>query len=161
LFFIVLLVYIIPVSPEFPKPPIGSVQSNEPADVESPFRRAYYTNLNRQEVISHYQSEFKNQFGIYTLRLNYPPEEAQTLIRDQTKSSYLEELAHPLRESIYVNGFEPESEEYALFFEGVRWDQKIIIRYVPSNTWQRIFVLGLTLAVALSLVHQYNQKDED
>jgi len=153
--FILLLIYIFPASPEFPQPPVGSVQSNEPADVESPLRRGYYTNLSRDEVISHYVSEFNKGFNIYTPRLNYPPEEAQAIIRDQTKSTFLEELVHPLRESIYINGFEPKSEEYALFFDNVRWNQKIIVKYVPSQTWFRIIILGLTLAGSLALMREY------
>lgn len=96
---LILLFYILPGSPEFPKPPADSVQSKEPADSESPFRRAYFTNLNREEVINHYKKEFNQGFGVYTPRLNYPPEESATIIRDQTRSTYLEEIVHPLRES--------------------------------------------------------------
>jgi hypothetical protein len=153
--FILLLVYILPKSPEFPKPPIDSVQSDQPADVESPLRRAYYTNLSRSEVISHYEKEFNKGFKIYTPRLNYPPEDAQLLIRDQTKSTFLEEIVHPLRESLYVNGFEPKSEEYAQFFRGVRWNQRIIIRYVPSSVWVRVLILVLTMVFSYFLLKEY------
>lgn len=138
---IALFLYVYPVSPEFPKPPEGAVQSYEPADVESPLRRGYYTNLNRQEVISHYEKEFNQGFA-YAPRLNYPPEEAPALIRDQTKSSYLEEIVHPLRESIYINGFTPKEEQYAQFYEGVRYNQKIIIRYIPSSVWIRFMIIA-------------------
>lgn len=154
-FFLLLLIYVYPPSPEFPKPPEGSVQSNEPADVESSLRRGYYTNLNREEVISHYQQEFNKGFTVYTPRLNYPPEDAPLLIRDQTKSTFLEELAHPLRESIYINGFEPKSEEYAQYFNGVRYNQKIIVRYVPSSSWIRVGVLVLTFIAAFVLMKEY------
>lgn len=150
-----LLIYILPKSPEFPNPPEGSVQSDQPADVESPLRRAYYTNLSRAEVISHYEREFNNGFNIYTPRLNYPPEDAQLLIRDQTKSTFLEEIVHPLRESLYINGFEPKSEEYAQFFRGVRWDQRIIVRYVPSSVWVRVLILVLTMVFSYLLFKEY------
>lgn len=158
LFFIfstILLIYILPKSPNFPEPPKEFVQSDEPADVETSLRRGYYTNLTREEVTNYYVNEFNKGFGIYTPRLNYPPEEAQVLIRDQTKSTFLEEMVHPLRESIYINGFEPKSEEYALYFEGIRYNQKIIIRYLPSNVWVRIVVLGLTIAATLVLMREY------
>lgn len=158
IFFISLSFYVYPVSPDFPKPPAGSVQSFEPADVESPLRRGYYTNLNRQEVISHYEKEFNQGFG-YAPRLNYPPEEAPALIRDQTKSSYLEEIVHPLRESIYINGFTPKEEQYAQYYEGVRYNQKIIIRYIPSNLWIRIaIVAGSTLFGYLLFLEYLNAK---
>ncbi len=157
-FFITLSVYVYPASPEFPKPPEGAVQSNEPADVESPYRRGYYTNLSRAEVLTHYEKEF-NQGFYYAPRLNYPPEEAPALIRDQTKSTFLEEITHPLRESIYINGFEPKEEQYAQFFEGVRYKQKIIVRYVPSNNWVRLAVIaGSTIFGYLLFLEYINAK---
>lgn len=157
-FFITLSVYVYPTSPEFPQPPSGSVQSNEPADVESPLRRGYYTNLSRAEVLAHYEKEF-NQGFYYAPRLNYPPEEAPALIRDQTKSTFLEEITHPLRESIYINGFEPKEEQYAQFFGGVRYKQKIIVRYVPSNNWVRLAIItGSTLFGYLLFLEYINAK---
>lgn len=158
IFFITLSVYVYPASPEFPKPPEGSVQSNEPADVESPLRRGYYTNLSRAEVLAHYEKEFNKGF-FYSPRLNYPPEEAPALIRDQTKSTFLEEIVHPLRESLYINGFEPKEEQYAQFYEGVRYRQKIIVRYVPSNNWVRLAVIaGSTLFGYLLFLEYVNAK---
>lgn len=155
LLFLPLFYYVLLPNPEFPQPPAGSVQSDQPADVETPLRRAYYTNLSRSEVISHYEREFNKGFNVYAPRLNYPPEDAQLLIRDQTKSTFLEEIVHPLRESLYVNGFEPKSEEYAQFFRGVRWNQRIIVRYVPSLVLNRIVILALTLVAMLILIREY------
>jgi len=152
--FILLLVYVYPPSPDFPTPPVDSVQSEEPADVETPSRRGYYTNLSRDEVIRHYENEFNKGF-IHTPRLNHPPEEAQTLIRDQTKSTFLEEIVHPLRESIYINGFEPKTEEYTQYYKGVRYDQKITVRYVESDVWVRVLTLSLTFFATLFLIREY------
>lgn len=161
IFFISLSFYVYPASSEFPKPPEGAVQSYEPADVESPLRRGYYTNLNRQEVISHYEKEF-NQGFVYVPRLNYPPEEAPTLIRDQTKSSYLEEIVHPLRESIYINGFTPKEEQYAQYYEGVRYNQKIIIRYIPSSVWIRFMIIaGSSLFGYFLFIEYINAKNKN
>jgi hypothetical protein len=154
-FSFLLLIYILPKSPEFPKPPENSVQSKEPADTESPLRRAYFTNLNRVEVISHYQKEFNDGFNVYSPRLNYPPEESATIIRDQTRSTYLEEIAHPFRESIYINGFEPKSEKDTILIDSVRWNQKIIIRYVPSPVWVRVVVLLLSSLSGYFLVLEF------
>src|SRR3989337_2076372 len=104
-----ILVYVSLPSPDFPSPPLGSLQSDEPADSEDPLRRAYFVNLNRQEVIAHYENEFNKGFWFLKPRLNYPPEEAQTIIRDQTRSTYLEEIVHPFKESLFINGFEPKT----------------------------------------------------
>ena len=125
--------YLLMPSPAFPEPPDEFVQSKEPADVETPLRRGYFTNLTRQEVVEHYRREFA-----WGLRLNYPPEEAQTLIRDQTKSTFLEEIVHPFRESLYVNGYEPKEGENAVGTGGVTFKQKVIVKYVPSSYFVRI-----------------------
>jgi len=127
-------------------------QSTEPADTETPLRRGYYTNATRQEVIEHYQSEFKGY------RLNYPPEEAQTIIRDQTKSTFLEEIVHPLRESIYINGFEPTDPQYAIVIKGTPWRQKVIVRYVRSNLLARLLVVALSGVAAVLLIKQWTKK---
>lgn len=153
--FMPLFYYVSIPNPKFPEPPVGAVQSDQPADVETPLRRGYYTNLSRAEVISHYENEFNDGFNIYTPRLNYPPEDAPVLIRDQTKSTFLEEIVHPFRESLYINGFEPKTEEYAQYLHGIHYNQKIIIRYVPSLVVVRIIVLFLTLVATLLLLREY------
>ena len=151
---VLLFVYVVPPSSEFPSQLPNSVQSFEPADVETPLRRGYYTNLTRQEVIAHYEKEFNKGF-FYSPKLNYPPEEAQSIIRDQTKSTFLEELVHPLRESLYINGFESKKTIYQLVIDDVTWDQKIIVRYVPSSVFVRILILSLIVVSSYLLVREY------
>lgn len=162
--FISIIYYVFPKSPEFPNPPSDFVQSGEPADIETPLRRGYYTNLSRAEVIAHYEKEFntplsgvvaKLSLASFTPRLNYPPEDAPLVIRDQTKSTFLEEIVHPLRESIYINGFEPKTEEYAQFYKGIRYNQKIIVRYIPSNLWIRLFAVTGSIISAYFLLKEY------
>jgi hypothetical protein len=154
LFSILFLTYLLIPNISFPNPPSDSLQSREPADTETPLRRAYFTNSPRQEVMNHYENEFKKSYFINVLlpsyRLNYPPEEAQIIIRDQTRSTFLEEVVHPFRESLFVNGFEPKEEKDTIFIESRNWRQKITVRYVPSNVWIR-FLLGV-LAIVLILV---------
>jgi hypothetical protein len=141
IFFIVLvsvfIVYLLLPSPEFPDPPPDAVQSQEEADTETPLRRAYFTNYTREEVLKHYQK----QLPWPTYRLNYPPEEAQTLIRDQTRSTFLEEIVRPFRESVFVNGFEPKDPKDDVWYKGVDYRQKIIIRFVPSNVLVRMGII--------------------
>lgn len=155
IFSILLLVYVSFTSPDFPEPPKESVQSDEPGDMETPLRRAYYTNLNRAEVIAHYQNQFNQMKYVPTLRLNYPPEEAQTMIRDQTKATFLEELTHPLRESLYISGFESKGTIYELKINDVVWKNKITVKYVPSNLYMRILVVLLMSISFYLLVREY------
>lgn len=144
-FFSLLLFYLFLPTPGFPEPPSGFKQSFEPADVETPLRRGYYTDMTRAEVMDYYQSQF------WGYRLNYPPEEAQTIIRDQTKATFLQEIVHPFRESVFINGFEPSEPQYQLLIDGKVWRQKIIVRYVPSSLWARLTVTGGT-ALWISLL---------
>jgi len=146
LFSIIFLAYLSLPNPEFPAPPSDTLQSDEPADTETPLRRAYFTNFTREEVMDHYKDQFK---GLY--RLNYPPEEAGTIIRDQTRSTFLEEIVHPFRESIFINGFEPKEQKDAIEIAGRSWRQKIIVRYVPSSIWVRL-VLGISTIFAMVIV---------
>lgn len=139
-----LILYLILPNFSFPEPPSDALQSNEPADTETPLRRAYFTNYTREEVMNHYKKQLeKSSFlGIPmpTYRLNYPPEESQTIIRDQTRSTFLEEIVHPFRESIFVNGFEPKDAKDAIFINDKNWRQKIIVRLVQSAMVVRIGV---------------------
>lgn len=157
---IFLLVYAFFPSPEFPVPPDGALQSDEPADTEDPLRRAYFVNQNRAQIIEHYRREFNKSFLFYSPQLNYPPEEAQTIIRDQTRSTYLEETVHPFRESLFVNGFEPKTEKDTINIAGRTWNQKIIVRYIPSNIYVRIVITLSTLALGLALVREYRYVKE-
>ena len=138
--FIGLIYLVIPLS-DFPLPPKDAILSEEPADTETHLRRAYFTNYSRDEVLSHYQS----LFGGYLL--NYPPEESKILIRDQTRSTFLQELVVPFKKSLFINGFEPSDEKDAIFIKGQSWKQKIIVKFVPSLMVVRIFVFILTSIV--------------
>ena len=143
LFSVVLLSYLLLPNPDFPNPPPDAVQSDEPGDTETSLRRAYFTDLGRARVMDWYKTQMK-----WGYRLNYPPEEAQTIIRDQTRSTFLEEIVHPFRESVYVNGFEPapDDEKNAINIDGRHFRQKIIIRYVPSSVIVRVLMwAGVTM----------------
>ena len=160
-FSLVLLLYLALPNPFFPSPPPDAIQSEEPADAETPLRRAYFTNYTREEVLKNYQEQLTKssvlsfKLLLPTYRLNYPPEEAQTLIRDQTRSTFLEEIVHPLRESVFVNGFEPKDPKDSIFIGGKSWRQKIIIRYVPSNIFARVSIAAATLIIISVLTSQW------
>jgi hypothetical protein len=142
-------------SPGFPVPPPNSLQSVEPADTESIYRRAYYTNLSREETMSYYENQFNTV--LLQFRLNYPPEDAYTYIRDQTRSSWLEELVHPGRESVFINGFYPTKPTEQININGVHYLNKITIHLYPSRVVSRITVLLLTVIGFIWLKKEYAQ----
>jgi len=92
--------------------------------------------------MSHYAKEFG-----WGERLNYPPEEAQTIIRDQTKATFLEEIVHPMRESIFIAGNELEPYQGTFVADGKEFKQKVIVRYMPSNVFTRVLVGLSTLGL--------------
>jgi hypothetical protein len=142
------VIYVALPSPDFPNPPDDALQSQEPADTETPLRKAYFTDYTREEVVAHYKREFS---GFPVLNLNYPPEEGQSIIRDQTRSSYLEELVHPFRESIYINGFVPKVRKDAIVIGDNEYHQKLTVRYVPGSSTVRM-VYALLTSVTLYFV---------
>jgi len=158
---VLLLYYVSVPNPHMPSPPDDALQSKEPADTETTLRRSYFTNYSREEVISHYRNEFKNitifNMNMPVLKLNYPPEEAQTIIRDQTRSTYLEELVHPFRASFFINGFEPKESKDAIFIEGRDWEQKITVRYIPSNPFIRMILMGFSLFLLKTAVVEWKK----
>lgn len=137
---------------DFPRALPDSLQSKEPGDSESSLRRAYFTNMTREEVMGWYKTQFK-----WGYRLNYPPEVSSKVIRDQTKSTFLEEIVHPFRESIYINGFEPKDPMDAINIEGFSWRQKIIVRYVPSNILARTLIGIVSLVLVFILMKEYEK----
>ena len=155
-FSFLLLVYVSLPSPRFPSPLPNALQSQEPADTEDLLRRAYFTNATREEVMNWYKKEFG-----WGYRLNYRPEEAQSIIRDQTRSTFLEEIVHPFRESLFINGFEPKNEKDMINIEGRPWRQKIIVRMVTSNALTRFLVSLLTLAAFVILMREYRNAREN
>lgn len=141
----------------FPTAPVGALQSDEPADIEDPHRRAYFTDLTREEVLMHYQTQ--SQFYFFGIpfkpyRLNYPPEEAATIIRDQTRSTFLEELVTPFRESLFINGFEPKEKKDAVIINGIHYRQKIIVKKVESPQFMRIAIFVPALIFFVFLLHR-------
>ncbi len=146
--------YLVLPSPAFPPPPPGSFQSDEPADTESPYRRAYYTNLTRPEIMAYYDRSFRSIIPIQ-YRLNLPPEDAYSVIRDQTRSSFLEEIIHPWRESLYVNAFVPVKPTEQININKVHYLNKVTVHYIPSHPATRLTVLLLAGISLYWLVKEY------
>jgi hypothetical protein len=156
IFALVLFIYLLLPGYSFPNPPPGAVQSMEQADTETPLRRAYFTDFTRTEVVDYYQNQMSRSsffsLPMPTLLLNYPPEDAQTLIRDQTRSVYLQEIVHPLRESVYVNGFIPKTAKDDIWYKGIHYQEKITIRFVPGSRVPRL-IIGSFIIFSVALIY--------
>lgn len=170
------LVYLLPSIPELPQLAQATL-SNEPGDTwQNPDQRGYYTNLKRADVLNEIQEKSKiTIFGykVPNYRLNYRPEEAHELVRDQLKSNYFEEVVYPLRSSIFVNGWEPKnSPAYAnkpakeipdISIYGVPYNAKITLK--PNNSyplarflvWTAIFPLSYFVYLSLMRSIKYEQ----
>jgi len=149
------LCYLLIPEPNFPPPPPGVLTSTEPADTESVYRKAYYTNYSRDQIINYYKQAFRLAYIPFQLRLNHPPETAQELIRDQTRSNYLEELVHPFRESLLINGFEPTKPTEQINISGVHYLNKITVRMIPSGVFSRLTAMILTCSFIICFWKEY------
>jgi|CXWL01.1.fsa_nt_gi hypothetical protein len=146
-----------------------SARSDEPGDtVQHPDQAAYYTHRdNRGQILSELQKRFdlKDSWtSLISYRLNYRPEEVGELVRDQLRSYYLEEVVHPLRESLFINVFDPakspmiddeKREQARMYLHGQFYPIKVTLRPVYSEVWGRLLIWTLIFpgayAVYLSL----------
>jgi hypothetical protein len=140
---------------DFPPLP-NSLKSDEPGDTaQNPNNSAYYSYLRRDEITSFYKRYYEQLkfFGIRipALRLNHPPEYAYQYVKDQTVSTFLEEYTYPLRDSIFVNGYDPKiwnqiKNEHTNFFsdsifiKGSYYASKTTLRYYPSDPVNRVII---------------------
>lgn len=148
---------------QFPGLP-GSAKSDYEGDTtQNPNIAAYFTDFKRAEMTTFYKNDFSKKllFGIPlpVISLNHPPETAYKYIRDQQESTFIEEYIFPLRESIFVNGYEPSVENDMfkkrdrsfvgdhLFFQNTFYNSKVTLRFYPSPVVARVSTyLGIWLA---------------
>jgi hypothetical protein len=139
-------------------PDLSNAQrSDEPGDTwQNPEQKGFYTDSNRSQVIGEMQSKYSIKFFGMTLpsyRLNYRPEESFAMVRDQLDSYYLEEIVYPLRNSLFVNGWEPiHSPRFAdrplkaipmISFRGIPYVSKVTLKPVNSPVWARLLIWTL------------------
>jgi len=142
----------------------SSAKSDEPGDtVQLKNVAGYYTNLSRTEVMNFYRATYTSPLLI---RLNHPPEFAKTIFRDTMQSYYLEEFHLPLKESLYINGFEWENDVFTkpekritnkLIFKGKEYRSKITIRTIPTPLSSRLIVFFGTEIALISLYYLYRK----
>ncbi|MBI4058740.1 hypothetical protein HY404_00715 [Candidatus Microgenomates bacterium] len=168
LIFSAFIFYIALPIPPYPENPPNSPLSDERGDTEDfKNRRAYFTDLSRDEVLAFHTSQLNStslnlvgrtiNIPLPTYRLNYPPEEAYTFIKDQTRSWYLEEIVHPFRESFFVNGFIPQVAKDAIIINDREFKEKISMRYYRSNIFVRITLAAVSFALLLLLLNEWRK----
>jgi hypothetical protein len=144
-----------------------SLKSIEPGDTTQIANvSAYYTDLPRKEVLNFYTDYFSRSpflsFPLITYRLNHPPERIREVLRETQQSTYVEEIIHPLRESVFISGFEWNNDPFTpsqrrikniLTIDGKTYQFKVTLFYQESKLWQRLLVFYLSLiAIYLILV---------
>lgn len=163
-FSVLLLVYMLWPGPssisQFPALPNSTKSVLEGDTIQVPNTAAYFSNNFRDFSTNYYRDAYKKLsfFLLPPLRLNHPPEFAFETIKKHTDSTFLEEFAYPLRDSLYVNGFEPFYPDGqprfwgATKFEinGQQLSTKVTIRFYPSPIWVRVVVwTGIVVSIWL------------
>lgn len=166
IFSTLLLIYMIWPGPskisDFAPLPNAEKSKLEGDTIQIPNVAGYFSNNFRQFVVPFYLDKYrvKSFLLLPPLRLNHPPEYSWVVIKKHTDSTYLEELVYPLRDSLYINGFEPFYEDGKPKFwgatmfavEGETWYTKATLRFYPSKTIVRIMVWAGIIASIYFLV---------
>lgn len=170
-FSVLLLIYMLLPGPkkisDFKALPNSDKSTLEGDTIQIPNVSAYFSNNYRNFVSSFYLKIYQKKtfLPFPPLRLNHPPEYSWNVIKRHTDSTYLEELVYPLRDSVYVNGFEPFYEDGSPKFwgstklnEGAHlWYTKITLRFYPSNFLIR-FLVWLGIISAILMVYKMGKK---
>ena len=165
IFSILLFIYMVWPGPkeisQFTALPASDKSKLEGDTIQIPNVSAYFSDNFREFAVPFYLKEYSRltKLPFPPIKLNHPPEFSWLVIKKHTDSTYLEELVYPLRDSLFVNGFEPFTEDgqarwwgAAKFdVDGHSWYTKTTLRFYPSNLWVRILVwFGITLSIFLN-----------
>lgn len=145
----------------------NSLKSDEPGDTfQNHNATAYFSDFFRKDAIPFYKKDFLDKFTFLNfslpfIELNHPPETASLIIRPYQQSYYLEELVHPLRESLYINGWEPFDEagkrrfsySHGIVAGGKPFNTKTTLKYFTSPLWARIIVWFGIITTTYLLLH--------
>lgn len=122
----------------------SSVKSTLEGDtIQIPNVSAYFSDNYRSFVIPFYLKNYQNLTHTFLppIELNHPPEYSWITIKKHTDSTYLEEFVYPLRDSLYVNGFEPFNlDKSPKFWGSTKFEvdskalyTKVTLRFYPSS----------------------------
>lgn len=171
IFSIVLLIYMIVPGPgkisDFSALPKSHKSTLEGDTIQIPNVSAYFSNNFREFVVPFYSNNYQalSKLPLLPLRLNHPPEYSWIAIKKHTDSTYIEELVYPLRDSLYVNGYEPfYSEGMPKFWSSIKfeeggnsWLTKTTLRFYPSSFFIRILV-WIGIIASIYLLHKVGRK---
>lgn len=174
LFFLGNFYLILPAPKNFPDLP-NSIKSTEPGDtVQIPGVSAYYTDIPRKEVVDFYFKYFSKSpfWGIplITYKLNHPPERIREVLRETQQSTYVEELVHPFRESVFISGFEWNNDPFTppksrpkniLLVDGRVYQFKVTLFYQESKIWQRLLIFWLSCFACWLIYKVYKEVWEE
>lgn len=161
-FSILLLIYMLWPGPgkisDFSPLPSSEKSDLEGDTVQVPNVAGYFSDNYRGFVVTFFLTDYQKQtfLPFPPIRLNHPPEYSWKVIKKHTDNTYLEELIYPLRDSLYIAGFEPFYSDgkpkfwgsTKLDFAGHSWYTKATLRLFPSNVVVRIIVwAGITLSI--------------
>ena len=145
---------------DFDRLPNSDKSKLEGDTIQIPNVSAYFSDNFRDFVVPFYSKAYwrKTLLPFPPFRLNYAPEFSWTAIKKHTDTTYLEELVYPLRNSLYINGFEPfEPDGQPRWWgagkfevEGHSWYTKNTLRFYPSPLWVRLATwFGISLSIFL------------
>lgn len=157
--------YLLLPAPENFPPPLQGVKSIEPGDTTQITNvSAYYTDIPRKDILDYYQGYFSRSpflgIPLITYRLNHPPERIREVLRNTQQSTFVEEIIHPFRESVFINGFEWNNDPLTpvksrpkniLVVDGTTYQFKITLYYQESKIWQRLMIFYLAMAAVYFL----------
>lgn len=170
---IVFSFYLLIPGPQLPPKDLPeSVKSDLPGDTYQMERVAgYFTDLDRPEVINYYKEQFsKSSFlniPLPTINFNHRPEYAKEVYRDTMKSYYLEELVHPFRENLFINGYTWQEDvftkpsarkQFALEYKGKIWETKVTLRWFKSSCITRILLFWLCWGLFFFIMKQWGKE---
>jgi len=172
IFFILILllgtVYLVLPAPDnFPGLP-DAVKSIEPGDTTQMANvSAYYTDLSRKEVLDFYFNYFSRSpflnIPLISYKLNHPPERIREVLRGTQQSTYVEEIVHPFRESVFVSGFEWNNDPFTppwaqkqniLIVNGKTYQFKVTVFYQTSSIWMRLIIFYLAMGLCCLLINE-------
>lgn len=171
LIFILGTVYLcLPAPKNFPDLP-NSLRSTEPGDtIQIPGVSAYYTDTSRKEVVDFYFKYFSRSpflgIPLITYKVNHPPERIREVLRETQQSTYVEEIIHPFRESVFVSGFEWENDPFTppksrikniLLVDGKVYKFKVTLFYQESKLWPRLLIFYLSLFLFYLILEEYSK----
>lgn len=145
---------------DFKALPSSDKSTLEGDTIQIPNVVAYFSDNYREFVVPFYSLDYQQRsfFPFPPIRLNHPPEYSWIAIKKHTDSTYIEELVYPLRDSLYVNGYEPFYPDGTPKFWGSiqfdvnqhNWFTKTTLRFYPSTLITRIVVwFGIVTSICL------------